>query len=68
MKGISREDYKVIEKYLIAFEDNGGFVEVKKENGYYYIFDEVSQIYIADTIEEVRGWLYGVVQSKNKVV
>lgn len=56
----------VIRDNMRAFTHNFGEVKITKDpyRGYYihYPASAESWIYYAETIEEVNGWLYGIVQ------
>ena len=68
---LTKRENEIIEKELRAFNNNFMKVKVIKNNRYYFIYqnNDITQwIYNTNNINTVKGWLYGCVQTKNKMV
>ena len=72
IKGLeSYDDVTDTFKYYPAFKENFMDIQIVKVNGYYLVFrpdavDYNDYKYSADSKDNIEGWLYGMVQAKNK--
>lgn len=72
IKGLeSYDDVTYTFKNYPAFKENFMDIQIVKVNGYYLVFrpdavDYNDYKYSADSKDNIEGWLYGMVQAKNK--
>lgn len=73
IKGLeSYDDVAFTFKNYPAFKENFMDIQIVKVNGYYLVFrpdavDYNDYRYSADSKDNIEGWLYGMVQAKNKI-
>lgn len=71
MKDLTEQQQVFLDKLLIAFHGNFEPIEIKRINGYFLVFqnpneDYSNYLYYASNIDEIYGFLNGVIKGKWK--
>lgn len=73
MKTLTNNEIEKLIEELKAIEENFEGLEILKNNRTYFVFqnrnkDDNNWIFSTTNINELKGWLYGTVQAKNKII
>ncbi len=73
MKNLTITEMEKMERELYAVSENFEGISILKNNNTYFVFqnrneDDNNWIFSTTNINELKGWLYGTVQAKNKII